>query len=322
MLWLFLATLLNADASTVLIQSAESPSLEYRAMLKARGDYSSPTQEYLTKHPLVAEREQLLNRFAEAQKAFLEKPNDEARLKFTAVLDLLLGDDWDKGDREIFLQTYLRLAQMEVEAEPRDRWLGLSLLLGDVNYDSSLYPPPLMARRLEMAQQLPRKTLSKRLLIAGWSDVLINGHHCQKPDCGNWPLYPGKVRITALSDQWLPQSRVLDLTEFEQFSPPTIAWVEGRCGDSHLNAEAERFQSKKVFWTLECEKLSGPAVALNFKPVANAPADLPTFFAPAKSPPLYQSKWFWAGVGTVVAILVINSTQKKETKEPSTTYGY
>ena len=145
MIWLLVTLLVNAQAGTVLIQGPQSKLLDYKAALKAHPDYTSPSAEYLTSHPSLAKREQLLALFAEAQKTFLQKSNEEALSQFTAVLALVTEEDWEKSDREIFFQAYLRLAQMEKDNTNRDRWLGQSLNLGEVNFDASLYPPPLLS---------------------------------------------------------------------------------------------------------------------------------------------------------------------------------
>ena len=129
----------------------------------------SPTQEYLSMHPLPANRERLLTLFSEAQRAFLEKSSEESSEKFKSLLALLTEDDWDKSDREIFLQAYLRLAQMESDAERRERWLGLSLLLGAVNFDADLFPPPLLTKRAEIGKHLPKKQVVRKFFAAGWN---------------------------------------------------------------------------------------------------------------------------------------------------------
>ena len=321
MILLLLSVLVNAHASTVLIQSPQSSGFEYKAMLKAHGEYTSPAQYYLSNHPLITQREQLLTLFTEAQKAFLEKSIEEAKQKYSNVLELLTTDDWEKSDREIFLQVYLRLAQIETDAGLRDRWLGRSLLLGEANFDSALFPPPLIARREEMERQLPKKTFSRKMFAQGWNEILINGQRCNNRDCGTWILYPGHVRVTALSDQWSPQSNVIDLADIDRFVPAREAWAGGKCGDEHLSLEAERLSNKKVFWSMNCEK---PVAAenINLNP-ALQPVALPTFNTSSPARPFYQNKWLWIGAAAVVAAVIITSqNQKKETTETSTTYGY
>ena len=318
MIWLLFTLPLNVFANTVLIQAPQTVGYEYKAMLKARSNLVSPSQDYLNSHPSLALREQLLNFFTDAQRAFLEQSNEEAQAKFTAILTLLVQDDWEKSDREVFFQAYLRLAQMESDGSKRDKWLGESLLLGDVKYDSNLFPPPLIARRLELAQKLPKKDVSKKLLGAGWTQVLVNGQSCGKGECASFPVYPGQSRVTVLSDQWLPQTTTLELADIDHLNPTVMVWAEGNCENSHLAQEANRFPDKKVFWGLNCERAES---ALSLKPTIPQPQPLFTTSAP-KSAPIWESKWFWGGVVAAVAIIVVTNSQKKETKEPTTTYGF
>jgi hypothetical protein len=231
-------------------------------------------------------------------------------------------DFWEISDREIFLQAYLRLAQMEGEGERRDGWLGQSLLLGTVNYDAELYPPPLLAKRAEIEKRLPKTDIGKKFLAAGWSEILVNGQPCKKAECGPFSLYPGRARITLLSDQWAPQTAVIDLAEVERYSPKMEAWAAGGCGQSSLSTAALGFADAQVFWGLNCERPEPAAV--NLKSAGRQIQDpLPLFTTAAPvSRPIYKSPWFWAGVSAAVAIAIVASTHTKETKEPSTTYGY
>lgn len=328
MRWILLTISFSAQAATtVLIQGPQSSTLDYKAMLKAHADYVSPTAYYLSVHPDRRQRERLLNLFADAQKAFLEKSLEEARGRFQSVLALLPHDDWEKNDREVFLHAYLRLAQMETEASVRDRWLGLSLLLGDASLDNSLFPPPLLTRREQMRAELPKINPVKRLLANGWNEVLLNGQPCERGACTEWPAYSGSVRVTVISDQWSPQSAAVRVSEVESLTPPTIPLVEGGCEHDNYHSSANILAAKRSFWSLECEKVK-PHVNLNPVPVAGAidplRAALPS--SGKKEERFYQNKWFWAAVGSAVAIAVVASTQKKEkgseSKEPTSTYGY
>jgi hypothetical protein len=321
MIWLLAAALsIQSFADTVLIQSPGSASSEYRAMLKAHADFITPVREYLRSHPALAQRELLLKAFADAQAVSLEKSNEEARAQFIAVLDLMNQDDWEKSDREIFLQTYLRLAQMETDAGRRDQWLGLSLLLGEANLDASLYPPPLLTRRAELAKSLPRKNLARKFLSAGWSAVLLNGQVCENHICEAWPLSPGKVRLTLLSDQWQSQSTWIDPADIERFSPRSQPLAEGSCEAPRLSKVATKMADVKVFWGLNCQPENS---AIHLNPRADAASPSPLFASEAPQPrPLLQSKWFWIGVAATVAVIVVANSQKKESQETTTTYGF
>jgi hypothetical protein len=325
-----LATILlltwNVHAATVLIEAPQTRPLEYRAALKAHPEYVSPTEDYLAGHPSLEAREKLLNLFGDAQKSFLENSIEDARRRFADVIALILEDDWQRSDREIFLQSYLRLAQMETDSESRDRWLGQSLNLGNADFDKTLYPPPLIERRNEIAAQVPKRDLAQHLRGAGWSEILVNGQACGRNDCSAWPVYPGPVRLTVLSDQWLPQTRTMDVSELERWSPATTTWVSGTCRLEQFHAAAEKFTNKKVFWSLSCEKPGVTAVELSPPPAVAPALPLVTESAPApveKPRAFYQSGWFWAGVGAVVTVVAVGAaSHPHDSKEPTTSYGY
>lgn len=314
--WLLLF-LIQAHAQTVLVQAPRSPGLDYLAMLKAHSNFVSPSRFYRAKHPLVSEREQLIAAFAEAQKAFLGDSIASARKAYKAVLDLVWADDWERSDREIFLQAYLRLAQTESDSAARDRWLTQSLLLGDdVNVDATLFPPPLLLRRRELSRQATVKVVSK--VPAGWNDLLVNGRSCAGTDCKLLSL--GKVRVTLLSDQWLPHTEILDINEIDRLAPAPVALVRGACGQEDFHAETAKYPVRKAFWNLDCEERVGASRKLKLTPQLNA-----SIFTPAPGPvKFYQSKWFWIGAGGVVVIaaVVIANSQRHEVRDTSTSYGY
>lgn len=312
------------SARTVLVQVPESPRLEYIASLRANSEYTSPTDVYLNSHPQLSVREKLLHHFAQAQKVFLEKTDDLAIVKFKELLKLLLIDDWDRNDREVFLHAYLRLAQLEGE-NARDHWLGQSLLLGeDLQVEAQLFPPPLLARRMELKQKIPNRIVVRNPATQEWTQMLINGVPCSTDHCGSWSFYPGPVRVTFLSDRWQPVVALLHLSEVERHSPKVIPWVKGECSQPEWNPEAHRFNNKKAFWGIDCDS-PPPLEGLNFRPSPKNENPIHTGLSPTKSKgqPFYKSKWLWATVGAAVAaIVVVSSEQKKESKESSTSYGY
>lgn len=310
----------SAQAATVLVQGPQSQDLDYRSALRANGDYISPTRQYLEVHPSLAARESLLAVFAAAQKSFLEASNLESHKKFEQVVELLGSEDWARSDREIFLQCYLRLAQLEPAPKAKDRWLELSLLLGlDLNYDKSLYPPPLLARRQELARQLRQIKITRDGLNPGWTEILINGEPCNRLDCGNWPHVAGLVRVTVLSDRWIPQTRMMSTSDLAKFAPPAIEWATGNCESSEWNTKAARFLSKKIFWSPECEQRKA---ALNLKPVPTSTESIPMVTMPTHKTTLLESKWLWAGVVTAIAVILVRGSQSHESKQTTTTYGY
>jgi len=129
------------------------------------------------------------------------------------------------------------------------------------------------------------------------------------------------VRLTFLSDQWLPFTTELSGEDVASLQPRRVAWFSGGCGKPEFHKAAGDIPSKKAFWNLECE--GEP------RPLALAPQPLPLqdavpkveFREPGK--PFYKNKWLWVGVGLVTAAIIVIQSQKKDEKtEPTTTYGY
>ena len=312
----------QVSANTVLLQGPQASRSEYRAMLRADSDLASPSESYVNSHPQLSNRETLLARFTEAQAAFLEKSIPEAQAKFIAVIDLVHTDDWTKSDREVFLHAYFRLAQLESEEAKREVWLGKSTGLGDgLNVDESLFPPPLLQRRAQLLKS--GTVISRGSFSSGWTQILINGQSCGATLCGQWSKTAGPVRVTFVSDQWLPQTQVVDITKVQSLRPPMVAWAEGNCQKTRYSKAAEGLNRKRVFWGLDCDKgeVQMQALRLSPAPIPVAKNSLPTMPIKNESKPFYKSGWFWGGVGVVAAFIVIKNSQQKSEKEPTTTYG-
>ena len=315
---LFLFCTWKAEAKTVLIQAPDTALLDYRAMLKAHPEYTSPSTKYLSQHPLRIHREKLLELFAQAQKSFLENSNEEARGRFEELLDLMFADDWERADREIFLHACLRLAQMADKDSTRDRWLKLSLTLGDSGIDKDLFPPPLLARRQEIFAQTPKVLKIDRLFALGWTVILINGEPCERDSCPVVPRLQESVRVTYLSDRWAAVSETLKLSDLERHTPRATPLVSGECGKEQVHSQISG-NERRVFWSLDCE---APPRKLNLQPLGQSESKSHFPEQKTEGPAFYKSKWFWAVVGSAVAAIVVATAQKKESKEPTTTVSY
>jgi len=323
MRWLLivLAFAQNLNA-TVLIQGPGSPVLDYRAALKADPDLLSPSQVLARQRPLAASRETLLSAFGEAQAAFLENSKEEAVAKFEQVIALIHNDDWAKMDRMIFLNSFLRLAQLQTDVEKQNYWLAQATLTGpDLEPEAGLFPPPLVRAWKNLKTEIPRAAIPARLWDNGWNLILLNGFACTSQNCPGWPLVPGKTRVTLLSDQFQPYTTIVDVNELERLKLKFLTWASGECGNYQLSTAAAQLKSSKVFWSLSCEAPKSLA-ALNLNPSPVKADALPRLPIQEKSPAFYKSKWFWAGVTVVTAALVIAGSKQKQEKEPTTTYGY
>jgi hypothetical protein len=350
----FLAFFMFAQSAQadVLIHGPGSPTLDYRATLKANPDFRSPTEFLLKSRPGPGRREALLTAFASAQKAFLENSLGEARALFESVASMMSHADWPRADRQVFLHACLRLAQLEADSEGQNRWLARAVAVGDdTQAEAGLFPPPLLAGLKKFRAEIPRARVSREVFDNGWTMVLLNGHVCSAHNCAGFPMGGEKVRATFLSDTWQSVSLMLDARELTTVRPKAVAWVSGACAKTQFSAASSALRDARSFWGLECEALnsgstlasgtgmgltsgsttyseaiatptSSGGAALNFNP-STPSQSLPTFEIKENSPAFYKSKWFWIGVGVLATgALIANDQKKKEEKEPTTTYGY
>lgn len=323
MRWLLVLSLITTSThATVLVQAPGAPILDYRAALKADPAAVSPAKYYTGAHPSFSARDRLLNLYGEAQKAFLEKSKEEARARFLDVIGLLKEEDWARSDREVFLNSYFRVAQLELEPEKQDAWVAQALLVGqDLTPGADLFPPPLLNKFKQLNRELPRVQVPERWFDEGWSVILFNGVPCTRLSCQGPPAVPAEVRITFVSDQWLPFTIQTHTSEITDLQPKRIAWVGGSCEKPQFHNRAD-WKDKKAFWNMDCEAPGKTAIAVSV-PAPSAKEDFPAMPIREKSPEFYKSKWFWAAAGVLTAAVLIAGSQKhKQEKEPTTTYGY
>lgn len=330
MLFFFFVSLISpmAWAETVLVPAPTASTREYQARLISSA-YISPTQSYLNTHPSLAAREDLLGAYAEAQKAFLEQSLTQAQAGFENVVKKVGAEDWGATEREVFLLSYLRLAQ--IDGGRRDEWLARAIQLGpDVKAEKSLFPPPLFAQLERLRKESPKMNPGALYDSTEWTRILVNGNSCSRHACAEMPNLPGTVRVTFLSDRWLPQTLFMSLSDLPKAAPERIAWLQGSCGSPVFHAKSQKLGTKSAFWSLNCDQPGLPASSgLNLQPVARAPGpDALVLPEPMKEQrtPFYKNKWVWAGVGVVAAVVIASSLSKKKASEEervtTTSYGY
>lgn len=307
--------------ATVLIQGPGTPDFDYRAALKADPDLLSPVQTLVRQRPSPIQRETLLSGFASAQKAFLENSPQEAQALFESVVAMISADDWSRADRQIFLHSYLRLAQLQTLLEKQNYWLNRALAAGDdVEPEAGLFPPPLLHALKKIRADVPRAVVQENLFREGWTMILFNGIPCTKQNCPGLPLTGEKMRVTFLSNVWQSVSLYLDSTELKSVSVKKIAWIGGDCAKTQFSPASLALKEPEPFWGSNC---ASPNRSPDFKPIPPTDA-IPRIEIKESSPAFYKSKWFWGGVVLAAAAAVIMNSQKreKEQREPTTTYGY
>jgi hypothetical protein len=329
-MWIWALLVSSAMAADgVLYQAPSAPTLEYRASLKASGEWISPTQDYLRQHPAAAARDRLVQAYAQAQKSFVSAAPVEARKAFESVMALSSDDDWSATEREIFAYSALRLAQLADQPASRQAWLDQALFY-DVHPDPQLFPPPLLAEL--KARPVSRLRLNTSFDSGEWSAILIAGRLCTRFDCPEVPSPAAlTVRVTFLSDKWQPQVANVSLGELNKVQPERRPYVHGRC------EKPDDFGRRaRAFYSLSCDtQKTEPDLQPHLATVETPPWTQP--IPESHSRPLLQNKWFWIGTGAaaVVAAAVIIASQRHShdsgggsssgaspAPQPTSTYGY
>lgn len=328
MRWLCSLLILSQPVhAAVLFQAPGASGLDYRAALKADADNQSPSAAYMHQHPSADNRQRLLNLFAEAQKAFLGGTKEESKRQFENLLSVIKEEDWDRASREIFLVAYLRLAQMELDPAAQTALISQALLLGEgLSIPADLFPPPLIRKYNQLKLEIPRQQISPGFFADGWSVILVNGQACSKSACENIPQLANQVRVTFLSEQWVPVTVDVPALEINRASPSRTPWLSGSCEKTIYHPETDFAAEKKSFWSFNCGAPSAPARTkpINFLPVSHADPIVAKVEMDMRPRPFYKSPWFWGGVGALVIAAVVLSTKKQQDRgrEPTTTYGY
>ena len=309
-----------SHASEVVLQSAASADVEYRAYLAAHAECVTPTEALNRMRPSSSAREKLVNDFADSQKAFLGTDSNLARTKLEFLISQIPNEDWSAAERQVFFKSAMRRAQLAINDPDMDIWLKHALTIGyELHPDHTLFPPPLIQRWQQLKQKIQMRKIQVPGLGGEWSQIMINGVPCTANSCPAFPDTDLPLRITWLSDKWQPYTALIKLRDVPQEIPARRAWVAGECRSPQLDRAANIFRDKQPFFGLDCEKSHVTGANLN---LMAAPGGLNMFAPIKKERPLYKSPWLWAGVGAVIAIVVAQSQKSQEKKDPSTSYGY
>lgn len=308
---------LSAFAESIVVRGPNASALEYAAYLKATSNRVSPSQAYLKEHPSAENSQELLQKFASAQEAFLKESLEEAKLQFQEVLQMATKDDWRKTQRELLLSAHLRLAQLSQSSQEAEFQLKQSLTLGDdLSPDPRLFPPPLIEKWNLLRSTSTKVDISKHVFSNG-ALILLNGVIFDLNE--NLKIYPGEYRVTVLSDSHRFQTLQLSAKQIAVTNWTTDGLVQGDCLNHQVSLE-----NAHAFLGQHCSRKNfGLASSIQSQPPQNY-VPLPTVNT-SSTKPFYKSGWFWAGVGAVaVAVVVASSQNKKKDHEttPSQTYGF
>ena len=291
----------------VAIRHPDVPAAELRTY--ATGEGRETLAEHLERaRPDSRKQKSLRELLEKAQQAWLRSSLDGARLHFTAVAALALDADWRDPEREAIQYSMLRLAQMS-EGRESSEWLARAVIASpDLEPDTQLFPPPLLARfRQERTRLLARKReLDLNLFSPTARFLLVNGRKVDLTIDRALSLPPGKFRFTLLSDSHEPVTQVTTAEKLVNSRRPLLS---GTC--SNPMAEARAGNDLLALFPDQCtrEMKAGAwrprELDLRVAPYAPpAPELLLTTSAPSPKPYFSQKSWVWIGVATLAASAV------------------
>lgn len=309
----------SAWAEKVIIKGPNVANVEYSAYLRVDSERISPTQKYIATRPTEDSRALLLQKLAVAQQEFLSGSLENAKRVYQEISDLLYFDDWKNSDLEAILFSYLRLAQLSTTQEETEQWLKKSLTISNaVPINAQLFPPPLLAQRKSLANSIPQLTLSLQVkdhtLVINGSEAVIDQGNLLK-------IYPGRYRVTFLSDSTAPETRTMAAEEIALWKPNQQPMYTGSC--ENFKSLWNSSEPSEVYGGERC-KSRNDKIQLNVASTHVAQPELaPKIEIPVTpTKPIYQRGWFWVGVGAVAVVALAASQKPNNQEQKSTTYGF
>jgi hypothetical protein len=240
-----------------------------------------------------APKEKLLDLFASAKSADLEKDFTTARIYYLKMMDMRLSHDWPQAEREALRYSIERLSKISLP-ENKKSWSGL------------------LANGRRRA--VPREW-------KGFSIALING---EKFDLNqkNIILPRAEFRLSLLSNTYEHQSFVIDSSQIPLLDIRKKTLAHARCEGELKNTN--NIPANAVLVLSQCiRKLDSEKSPLDLKALAQTPGDsdseienrLHRKFDP---PNALKSPWLWAGAGLLVGLIIYNEKKSEKNNNQTT----
>ncbi len=257
---LFLILLLpTASYTEVILQSPFTDNVEFQIYVSLKSNRESLSQKIFKTHPRPWERKQMRLKFAEAMKLYLSGQVEDAQSKFRSFVSHSKDADWGKGDRELFFNAYMRLAQLSKDQTEIQRWIQDAIRY-DVEKRPSekMYPPPLQKLFLSLHEIEKKEFImwSPTSFFRSYDYIIINGKRYSTNNLNTVTLPRGRHRISAVSNKYGYWSKVLDRKKILNFSkdlPPAL--VQGNCHKPQILDNPWTIPShSKAFFGRKCIK--------------------------------------------------------------------
>lgn len=230
----FLIFLLPTTSYTeVIIQSPFTDNAEFQIYVSLKSDRVTLAQKIFRTHPRTSEREKIRLKFAEAMKLYLSGEVEDAQSQFRSFINHSREADWGKGDRDLFFNAYMRLAQLSESQEDVQKWIQQA-----IRYDvekrpsETMYPPPFQKTFSKLYAQEEKEfvTWKPSAFFKAYDYLIVNGKRYSTENLNSINLLRGEYRISAVSNKYGYWSRVLNRKEILEFSTALPqALVQGNC---------------------------------------------------------------------------------------------
>ncbi len=154
--WIFFTLFISQAgmARTVVPRAPQADAVEYSAYVKSSPQWQFPSEYLLERIPSAAARNHLTELFTQAQLSYTSGSISRAIEDFKRVVEFAVTDHWTEDERQVFLHSYLRLAQMDTSSS--EKWLrAAAVLFVAEQVDTSLFPPPLLERFRSVRGSMP-----------------------------------------------------------------------------------------------------------------------------------------------------------------------
>lgn len=298
------------------------------AHVLALGPNHSTFADHLAKKQQNPASDSLVNEALQTlQTQFLTAPRESLNALFINFIEDMKALPLSEVSRQAIHYAYLRLAQLSPETTTQGHLLRTAAdWAPDLTVDAEVFPPPFIAQyeKMKATGKGEKKFLNLQLPWANY--FVVNGRLISSEDAVAFNA-SSTVSLEIFSNHYWPlklQGQVVELVKQAHLLRQPI--VTGQCEQWNLNLSRNlNWGDLLIFEDPSCDKkiLATKLETKNLKPSLHFADSQLSLKAPERQP-LWQSKWFWAGLSVVAVGWLIHENQKSEPHrepQPTTTYS-
>jgi hypothetical protein len=213
-------------------RSVEISDVELEAITKAAKRTKSYSSKTLDSSPTKSEQEELLGHFQQAQRLFLNDDASKSSEKYELIVSLSKKTDWSLGERQIIVNSYLRLAQLSPTEPQQKAWVREAVRFdNDIKPDKSLYPPPLrkMWDQILKEEEPFVRVWNVNEFKRDFTSIKINGKSYDLTKGSTIKLFPGTLRVHLISNRFKDIVRIMTAKQIMTLVPDGVQILAGEC---------------------------------------------------------------------------------------------